>query len=151
MSHVERIGTNRNGYSACFYVGWGIGVPDVQTSKVDGARRTYTIENLRPNKEYVYCDVLHMPACRRFCTTVCIVHTRYVISLRAYNRVGNGFPIYETVRTLDTSTPEASLPLSTPIGLRAISLSSSAILLTWTDSDLQPPLIEEYQRVTGKK
>ena len=61
----------------------------------------------------------------------------YVISLRAYNDVGDGRPIYETIRTREEEeTPEASTPLVPPVGLNAIVLSSSTVVLTWIDSSL---------------
>jgi hypothetical protein len=56
-------------------IGWGIGVPDSSTQKVDANQRYYKIPNLDANREYV-------------------------ISLRAYNKAGNGFPMYESIRTL---------------------------------------------------
>jgi hypothetical protein len=58
-----------------YMIGWGVGVPDRHTHKVDPNQRYYRIEGLDPNREYV-------------------------VSLRAYNRAGNGFPIFDTVRTL---------------------------------------------------
>lgn len=56
-----------------FLIGWGINVPDVEKVAVDADVRHYTINGLKPQREYV-------------------------ISLRAFNNVGNGFPIYETVK-----------------------------------------------------
>lgn len=48
-------------------------IPDVEKTTVDTNSRQYIIKGLKPNREYV-------------------------ISLRAFNNVGNGFPIYETVK-----------------------------------------------------
>jgi len=56
-----------------YVIGWGINVPDIDKATVDANVRQYTIRGLKPTREYV-------------------------ISLRAFNNVGNGFPIYETVR-----------------------------------------------------
>ena len=56
-----------------YTIGWGKGIPDEVTQLVDDKARSFVIKNLRPNSEYV-------------------------ISLRAYNEVGDGRPIYETIR-----------------------------------------------------
>ena len=63
-------------------------------------------------------------------------NSEYVISLRAYNGVGDGRPIYETTRTRDEEEHEASTPLVPPVGLHAIVLSSHTVVLTWVDSTL---------------
>ena len=64
--------------------------------------------------------------------------SEYVISLRAYNNIGDGRPIYETVRTREEnfSDETATAPLIPPVGLHAIVLSSSTVVLTWMDSTL---------------
>ena len=64
--------------------------------------------------------------------------TEYVISLRAYNTIGDGKPIYESVRTKeeDFSDETSAVPLIPPVGLNAIVLSSSTVVLTWMDSTL---------------
>jgi neogenin len=56
-----------------YQIGWGINIPDVDKANVDPTTREYTINGLKPNREYV-------------------------ISLRAFNNIGQGFPIYETVK-----------------------------------------------------
>uniref|UniRef100_A0A0N4Z2C6 Down syndrome cell adhesion molecule-like protein Dscam2 n=1 Tax=Parastrongyloides trichosuri TaxID=131310 RepID=A0A0N4Z2C6_PARTI len=61
-----------------YLIGWGINIPDLETVQVESNVREYTIKNLKPNKEYV-------------------------ISARAFNNVGNGFPIYETIKTTSYS------------------------------------------------
>ena len=96
-----------------YTIGWGKGIPDEVTQIVDDKHRNFVIDNLKPNSEYV-------------------------ISLRAYNNVGDGRPIYETVRTKDKGYdgPEAAAPLIPPVGLHAIVLSSSTVVLTWVDSSL---------------
>uniref|UniRef100_A0A1I7ZQQ0 Down syndrome cell adhesion molecule-like protein Dscam2 n=1 Tax=Steinernema glaseri TaxID=37863 RepID=A0A1I7ZQQ0_9BILA len=105
-----------------YQVGWGINVPDVELVQVGSSLRQYTITGLKPNRDYV-------------------------ISLRAFNRIGNGFPIYETVRTTNFGqrlTPGGG-PFKnakettknkhnmTPIGVRAESVSSNSIRVSWTD------------------
>uniref|UniRef100_A0A913HHW6 Neogenin n=1 Tax=Strongyloides stercoralis TaxID=6248 RepID=A0A913HHW6_STRER len=61
-----------------YNIGWGVNVPDVESVQVDENTKEYTIKNLKPNKEYV-------------------------ISARAFNSAGSGFPIYETIRTTSYS------------------------------------------------
>ena len=59
-----------------------------------------------------------------------------MISLRAYNNIGDGRPIYETTRTRDEEIIAARTPLVPPVGLHAIVLSSHTVVLTWVDSTL---------------
>ncbi len=95
-----------------YTIGWGVGIPDEYTKVVDDKERGFVIEGLRPNSEYV-------------------------ISLRAYNGVGDGRPVYESVRTRVRSADGAdSAPLAPPIGIHARILSSKTALLTWIDSTL---------------
>ncbi|KAL3202069.1 hypothetical protein MRX96_042706 [Rhipicephalus microplus] len=94
-----------------YTIGWGIGLPDVYTKVLNGKQRYYTIENLQPSNEYV-------------------------ISVRAFNQIGDGQPIYETVKTLIESTPEPLVPMLPPVGLKAIVLSPNTVVLFWSDSTL---------------
>lgn len=96
--------------------------------KVPANLRLYTINGLRPGRDYV-------------------------ISLRAYNMIGNGFPIYETVRTLSPDSKSlsngqqssrASGRSETPIGVRALTLSSSSIRVTWIDAEMDIPYLRQY-------
>ncbi|CAK5082071.1 unnamed protein product [Meloidogyne enterolobii] len=97
-----------------FQIGWGINIPDIEKTIVDSNVRQYTIRNLKPNREYV-------------------------ISLRAFNKKGQGFPIYETVKTyssgfLTTLPPNNFVEnIHAPVGLFAETLSASQIHLYWTD------------------
>lgn len=59
-----------------------------------------------------------------------------MISLRAYNNIGDGRPIYETTRTSTEAPQEPATPLIPPVGLHAIVLSSTTVVLTWMDSTL---------------
>ncbi|KAM3720689.1 Netrin receptor [Dirofilaria immitis] len=111
-----------------YLIGWGINIPDVDQVKVPASLRLYTINGLRPGRDYV-------------------------ISLRAYNMIGNGFPIYETVRTLSpdsksiASGQQNSKDLGrneTPIGVRALTLSSSSIRVTWIDPEMVIPYSRQY-------
>ncbi|XP_076322719.1 neogenin-like isoform X3 [Tachypleus tridentatus] len=102
---------NQNVMIRGYTIGWGVGFPDVYTKVLNGKQRHYTIENLQPSSEYV-------------------------ISLRAFNQVGDGRPIYETVRTHVKSTPEPLIPMLPPVGLKAIVLSPTTVVLYWTDTTL---------------
>jgi len=102
----------------------------VYSKIVDGKRRSFTIDKLKPNSEYV-------------------------ISLRASNQVGDGVPIYENVRTRETSGEDDQdeqkhhhrVPqLPPPVGLRASVISSSSVVISWTDSSLP-----KSQVVTDKR
>jgi hypothetical protein len=102
-----------------YTIGWGKGIPDVYSKLVDGKQRAFVIEKLEANSEYV-------------------------ISLRAYNQMGDGRPIYETVRTREESTPEPPSPLIPPVGLKAIVLSSTTVVLYWTDTTLPRSQVNKY-------
>ena len=94
-----------------YTIGWGIGFPDVYSKVLDGKQRSYTIKDLQPGSEYV-------------------------ISLRAYNNMGDGQPAYDNVRTLQEDSAESALQLFPPVGLKATVLSSSSVVLQWTDTSL---------------
>lgn len=95
-----------------YILGWGKGIPDFYTEELDEKVRQYTIPNLEPNSEYV-------------------------ISLRASNNIGPGRARYANVRTRDESSlMETQTPLMPPVGLKAQVLSSSTVILYWTDATL---------------
>ncbi|XP_063305438.1 neogenin isoform X9 [Pelobates fuscus] len=110
------------GYS----IGYGLGSPHAQTVRVDHKQRYYTIENLEPS-------------------------SHYVISLKAFNNVGEGIPLYESAVTRQhtdpsevdvfvvhapyTPVPEPS-PMLPPVGVQASILSSDTVRLTWADNSL---------------
>lgn len=94
-----------------YILGWGIGIPDVDTLELDEHARFYEIVDLEPNSEYV-------------------------ISLRARNLIGDGQPAYGNVRTRDDEPIEAPAALEVPVGLRAITMSASSIVVYWTDTTL---------------
>ncbi|GLH00170.1 Contactin [Gryllus bimaculatus] len=112
---------NQNIMVRGYTLGWGKGIPDVYTKLLDGKQRYYVIENLEPTSEYV-------------------------ISLRAYNEMGDGPPAYSSVRTLDNIAPEPITPLHPPVGLMAIVLSSRSVVLYWTDTTLS-----KNQQVTDSR
>uniref|UniRef100_A0A3B5ALH9 Neogenin 1 n=1 Tax=Stegastes partitus TaxID=144197 RepID=A0A3B5ALH9_9TELE len=110
------------GYS----IGYGIGSPHAQTIKVDYKQRYYTIENLNPS-------------------------SHYVITLKAFNNVGEGIPVYESAITRPQSDPDVDLyelfhapytpvpdpmPMMPPVGVQASVLSHDTIKVTWADNSL---------------
>ncbi|CAI5437509.1 unnamed protein product [Caenorhabditis angaria] len=106
-----------------YQVGWGLSVPDTETARVSASTTQYKIPRLHSGRDYV-------------------------ISLRAFNNFGAGFPIYETVRTLsrdvvfggeDASENEDEELVgegeSTPVGVRAEAISATSIRVIWTEAD----------------
>ncbi|XP_021933563.1 neogenin isoform X2 [Zootermopsis nevadensis] len=102
---------NQNIMVRGYTIGWGKGIPDVYTQLLDGKQRFYVIEGVEPNSEYV-------------------------ISLRAYNDMGDGRPVYVSMRTKEMVAPEPVSPLIPPVGLMAIVLSSATVVVYWTDTTL---------------
>ncbi|XP_008335275.1 neogenin 1a isoform X3 [Cynoglossus semilaevis] len=112
-----------------YTIGYGIGSPHAQTIKVDYKQRYYTIENLDPS-------------------------SHYVITLKAYNNVGEGIPVYESAITRpqsDPIEPDVDLydlfhapytpvpdpsPMMPPVGVQAFVLSYDTIKVTWADNSL---------------
>ncbi|XP_045125604.1 neogenin-like isoform X4 [Portunus trituberculatus] len=93
-----------------YTIGWGRGVPDIYSKIVDSKQRSYIIDKLEPN-------------------------TEYVISLRAFNSVGDGQPVYEQVRTRPEEE-EIAPTLETPVGVKAVVLTPFTVALQWTDTTL---------------
>lgn len=62
--------------------------------------------------------------------------SEYVLSLRATNLAGAGGIVYAKVWTTEKSQPETVAPLLPPVGLKAIVLSPTTVVLYWTDSTL---------------
>ncbi|XP_027008900.2 neogenin 1a isoform X10 [Tachysurus fulvidraco] len=112
-----------------YIIGYGIGNPHSQTIKVDYKQRYYNIENLDPSSQYV-------------------------ITLKAYNNVGEGIPVYESALTrpqTDPVDPDVDLyelfhppytpvpdpiPMMPPVGVQASVLSHDTIKVTWADNSL---------------
>ncbi|XP_061743515.1 neogenin 1a isoform X2 [Nerophis ophidion] len=112
-----------------YTIGYGIGSPHAQTIKVDYKQRYYTIENLDPS-------------------------SHYVITLKAYNNLGEGIPVYESAITRpqsDPIDPDVDLyelfhapytpvpdptPMMPPVGVQASVLSHDTIKVTWADNSL---------------
>ncbi|XP_034015789.1 neogenin 1a isoform X3 [Thalassophryne amazonica] len=93
-----------------YTIGYGIGSPHSQTIKVDYKQRYYTIENLNPS-------------------------SHYVITLKAFNNVGDGIPVYESAITRPQSVPDPT-PMMPPVGVQASVLSHDTIKVTWADNSL---------------
>ncbi|KAM6950486.1 neogenin 1a isoform 2-T2 [Lycodopsis pacificus] len=93
-----------------YTIGYGIGSPHAQTIKVDYKQRYYTIENLDPS-------------------------SHYVITLKAFNNVGEGIPVYESAITRPQSVPDPS-PMMPPVGVQSSVLSHDTIKVTWADNSL---------------
>ncbi|XP_011334023.1 neogenin isoform X5 [Ooceraea biroi] len=94
-----------------YKLGWGKGYPDVEIQVLDGKQRSYSIKHIEPT-------------------------TEYVISLRATNNIGDGPPTYANVRTPERFVSESAVPLIPPVGLKAIVLSATTVVLYWTDTTL---------------
>ncbi|XP_058850962.1 neogenin-like isoform X2 [Acipenser ruthenus] len=120
---------NQNIVVRGYAIGYGIGSPHAQTIKVDYKQRYYTIENLDPS-------------------------SHYVLTLKAFNNVGEGIPVYESAATRplsDPLDPEVVLyelfnapytpvpdpsPMLPPVGVQASVLSHDTIKVTWADNSL---------------
>uniref|UniRef100_A0A8C8E238 Neogenin 1 n=1 Tax=Oryzias sinensis TaxID=183150 RepID=A0A8C8E238_9TELE len=98
-----------------YTIDYGIGSPHSQTIKVDYKQRYYTIENLNPSSQYV-------------------------ITLKAFNNVGEGIPVYES-----TATRAQSVPSSPPKDVTVVSKENKprTIIVNW-----QPPS-EANGKITG--
>uniref|UniRef100_H2UZD4 Neogenin 1b n=1 Tax=Takifugu rubripes TaxID=31033 RepID=H2UZD4_TAKRU len=120
------------GYS----IGYGIGSPHSQTIKVDYKQRYYTIENLDPS-------------------------SHYVITLKAFNNMGEGIPVYESAITRPQSDPDVDFyelfhapytpvpdpsPMMPPVGVQASVLSHDTIKVSWADNTLH-----KSQKITDNR
>lgn len=96
-----------------------------------GARRLFVMASLRLPKVTFSDHIVILTW-----SFVSEPNSEYVISLRASNGMGDGPAKYESVRTRDEAPPEPVTPLIPPVGLKAIVLSSSTVVVYWTDSTL---------------
>ncbi|KAM7343025.1 neogenin protein frazzled isoform 6-T6 [Cochliomyia hominivorax] len=94
-----------------YVLGWGRGIPDENIAEVKESERYFILKDLEPN-------------------------TEYVVSLRARNMKGDGPPIYDNIKTRDEDPIDIPTPLEVPVGLRAITMSSSSIVVYWIDTTL---------------
>ncbi|XP_031812520.1 neogenin isoform X10 [Sarcophilus harrisii] len=127
---------NQNIVVRGYAIGYGLGSPHAQTIRVDYKQRYYTIENLDPS-------------------------SHYVITLKAFNNVGEGIPLYESAVTRPhTDTSEVDLfvvnapytpvpdptPMMPPVGVQASILSHDTIRITWADNSLP-----KHQKITDSR
>lgn len=61
-------------------------------------------------------------------------NAEYVMCIRASNKVGYGVAAYATIRTTDE--PPIANTLMPPVGLKAVVLSPTTVILYWTDNTL---------------
>ncbi|XP_039953163.1 neogenin isoform X6 [Bactrocera neohumeralis] len=94
-----------------YVLGWGRGIPDENIIELKESERYYVLKKLESN-------------------------TEYVVSLRARNSKGDGQPIYDNIKTRDEEPVDMPMPLEVPVGLRAITMSSSSIVVYWIDTML---------------
>uniref|UniRef100_A0A8D9AVD2 Neogenin n=1 Tax=Cacopsylla melanoneura TaxID=428564 RepID=A0A8D9AVD2_9HEMI len=101
-----------------FTLGWGKGVPDEFVKQIlDVKQRSDEITGLEPNSDYV-------------------------ISLRAFNEMGDGPQRYEYLRTRNEPPPQAPKALIPPMGLKADVLSPYSMRVSWIDTTLA----EQFQQ-----
>ncbi|EEB12791.1 Neogenin precursor, putative [Pediculus humanus corporis] len=91
-----------------YNIGWGKGFPYTFSEILEGKQQSFNIKNLANSSEYV-------------------------IAVRAYNAMGDGSPAYVSVRTREEPPNEDEMTILPPVGLKAIVLSSSSVILHWTD------------------
>ncbi|KAM8960930.1 netrin receptor DCC [Pelodytes ibericus] len=114
-----------------YIIGYGVGSPYAETVRVDNKQRYYSIESLEPS-------------------------SHYVISLKAFNNVGEGVPLYESATTrsqndpidpleiefypfiddFPTSVPDMSTPMLPPVGVQAVALTHDAVRVSWADNSV---------------
>lgn len=104
-----------------YVLGWGRGIPDENTIELKETERYHVLKNLESN-------------------------TEYVVSLRARNVKGDGPPIYDNIKTRDEEPLDVPVPLEVPVGLRAITMSSSSIVVYWIDT-----MLNKNQHVTDNR
>ncbi|XP_017078508.1 neogenin isoform X3 [Drosophila eugracilis] len=104
-----------------YVLGWGRGIPDENTIELKESERYHILKNLESNMDYV-------------------------VSLRARNVKGDGPPIYDNIKTRDEEPVDAPTPLEVPVGLRAITMSSSSIVVYWIDT-----MLNKNQHVTDNR
>ncbi|XP_073845083.1 neogenin protein frazzled isoform X5 [Musca autumnalis] len=104
-----------------YVLGWGRGIPDENAVELKETDRYYLLKDLEPN-------------------------TEYVVSLRARNIQGDGPPIYDNIKTINEDPIDIPTPLEVPVGLRAITMSSSSIVVYWIDT-----MLSKNQHVTDNR
>uniref|UniRef100_A0A8C2HI33 Neogenin 1 n=1 Tax=Cyprinus carpio TaxID=7962 RepID=A0A8C2HI33_CYPCA len=93
-----------------YKIGYGIGSPHAHTVTLDYKQRFYSIDNLDPS-------------------------SHYVITLKAFNNMGEGIPIYNSATTRPQSAPDPT-PMLPPVGVQATVLSQDTVKVSWADNSL---------------
>uniref|UniRef100_A0A8C1SSM7 Neogenin 1 n=1 Tax=Cyprinus carpio TaxID=7962 RepID=A0A8C1SSM7_CYPCA len=98
-----------------YKIGYGIGSPHAHTVTLDYKQRFYSIDDLDPS-------------------------SHYVITLKAFNNMGEGIPIYNSATTRPQSgfycaTPDPT-PMLPPVGVQATVLSQDTVKVSWADNSL---------------
>lgn len=93
-----------------YKIGYGIGSPHAHTVTLDYKQRFYSIDNLDAS-------------------------SHYVITLKAYNNMGEGVPIYNSAITRPQSAPDPT-PMLPPVGVQATVQSHDAVKVSWADNSL---------------
>lgn len=96
----------------CGYtIAWDQGVADIYSKIVDSKQHGYIIDKLEPNMEFV-------------------------ISLRAFNNVGDGQPVYQQVRTQPEEEEVVAPTLDPAVWVKAVVLTPFTVVLQWADTML---------------
>ncbi|XP_052453320.1 neogenin isoform X3 [Carassius gibelio] len=93
-----------------YKIGYGIGSPHAHTVTLDYKQRFYSIDDLDPS-------------------------SHYVITLKAFNNMGEGVPIYNSATTRPQSAPDPT-PMLPPVGVQATVLSQDTVKVSWADNSL---------------
>ncbi|XP_032889340.1 netrin receptor DCC isoform X2 [Amblyraja radiata] len=94
-----------------YIIGYGVGSPYAETVQVDSKQRYFSIEHLEPS-------------------------SHYVISLKVFNNVGQGVPLYESATTRALSVPDTSTPMLPPVGVQAVAVSHDSVRVSWADNSV---------------
>uniref|UniRef100_A0A8C2KP22 Neogenin 1 n=1 Tax=Cyprinus carpio TaxID=7962 RepID=A0A8C2KP22_CYPCA len=109
-----------------YKIGYGIGSPHAHTVTLDYKQRFYSIDDLDPS-------------------------SHYVITLKAFNNMGEGIPIYNSATTRPQSDPDIDFyelfnnpytpapdptPMLPPVGVQATVLSQDTVKVSWADNSL---------------
>ncbi|XP_050705398.1 neogenin-like isoform X3 [Eriocheir sinensis] len=96
----------------CGYtIAWDQGVADIYSKIVDSKQHGYFIDKLEPNMEFV-------------------------ISLRAFNNVGDGQPVYQQVHTQPEEEEVVAPTLDPAVWVKAVVLTPFTVVLQWADTML---------------
>ncbi|GFS12181.1 neogenin [Elysia marginata] len=102
-----------------YIVGYGRFIPEAYRVVLPGTKETYTITGLIPN-------------------------SRYIISVRAFNTIGESQPSFRRVRT--RKVPPVKAPLLAPSKLSIQSDSPTSLVVTWVD----PAIKDKKQMLDGR-